>query len=217
MRAKLIVCVSVSVVMVALAQGQGTFQNLDFEGVRANLPSDGFGGYLAASNALPGWDAYAGTNRLSFIAYDDTGWPKVGLYDTNSLEYIIQGKFSVSLFGGAISQSGSVPTNALSLLVSAYYTAGAQPLGVTLAGQSLMLVPLSTNPHYTVYGADIAALAGLSGNLVFAGTGYMLDDIRFSESPIPEPSLPTLLALGACLVVMRRVRRGAGRGDHPRH
>jgi hypothetical protein len=192
-----------------VALGQGTFQNLDFESVRGDLIPAPQGGYLYASNALPAWSAYYGTSELPIILYDNSEYWYIGLWDTNySYEFIIQGKFSVSLGGGTISQTGLVPANALSLLFSAYNRSpDFYSLNVSLAGQSLAFLPVSSNPGYTVYGADISGFAGQTATLTFSGNRYMIDDIRFSDSRIPEPSLPGLLALCVCALAWQLVRR----------
>jgi hypothetical protein len=187
--------------------GQGTFQNLDFESVRGYLPP--LGGGVYTTNALPGWNAYYGTSQLSDIAYDVyAAYPRVGLWDTNYASFfIIQGKYSVSLGGGSISQSGLVTSNAQSLLFSAYPIVSGPTMSVFVGGQSLPFIAMSSNPNYTVYGADIAIFAGQTANLTFLANGYMLDDVRFSEFPIPEPSLPGLVGLGACFLGARLGRR----------
>lgn len=193
-----------------MARGQGTFQNLDFESVRGDLIPAPLRGYLYTTNALPAWSAYYGTSELPIIPYDNYGTPAfVGLWDTNySYEFIMQGTFSVSLGGGTISQTGLVPTDALSLLFSAYNRSpDYYSLNVSLAGQSLAFLPVSSNPDYTVYGADISGFAGQTTTLTFSGNRFMIDDIRFSELPIPEPSTAALLGLGACSVAVQLVRR----------
>ncbi|MDE3067565.1 MAG: hypothetical protein KGJ60_08435 [Verrucomicrobiota bacterium] len=56
----------------ALAHCQGTFQNLDFEAARVILITNGpYYGDIATTNALPGWSAFAGTNQLSAIPFDN--------------------------------------------------------------------------------------------------------------------------------------------------
>ena len=195
MKNKGIACFLAMTILVSFARGQGTFQNLNFEEAR-NLPVPGAGQDVPTTNALPGWTAHYGTNQLSTIPYDFPSiYPKVGLWDSNSSAFIIEGVFSVALGGGSISQSGFVPTNAMSLMFSAYFIGSVHALDVSLDGQSFPFFPLSSTPNYTVYGAEIGAFGGQAASLRFAGTGYMLDNIAFSSEPIPEPSAAALAVL----------------------
>ena len=166
------------------------------------------GSAVAVTNALPWWTAFGGTNQLSTIFYDVTSaFTEVQLWDTNSALPIIGGTFSVGLLGGSINQAGVVPTNAMSLMFGAYFIGSVHALDVSFAGQTLPFVPLSSNPNYTVSGADIGGFAGQAGSLAFSGTGFMLDDIEFSSQPIPEPSSAVfgLLSLGGLLLSTLRL------------
>ena len=114
MNKTLVAWLSGTIVAIVSAQGQGTFQNLNFEAAH-NLPSPG--GSVATANALPGWSAFSGTDQLFTIPYNSAAVvPRVGLYGSNS--FVLSGTFGVLLSrDGSISQIGLVPTNTESLLL----------------------------------------------------------------------------------------------------
>jgi hypothetical protein len=210
---KRIITVNLSVLVFAMgALGQGTFQNLDFEAAR--LVFVGLTQQIATSNALPGWTAYSAGSPLSYVTYNTfSAVPKVGLYGSNS--YVLSGVFGVSLSsGGVIAQTGVVPSDCESLRFKASWF-GLAPK-VSLGGLELLFVPISNNQNYTVYGADISGFAGRTSDLAFSTTvgGYefLIDDIKFSPLPIPEPSALALSGLGALCFATRWVRRRGKRG-----
>ena len=205
-----------------IASGQG-FVNLGFEtttltGVLANQHS----GYYETNATIPGWDwsphANAGysdpntTVEFNSLALDA---PAVTLHGTNDPYgyQAIRGKYSILLQGGsqfvssssyaAIWQTGQIPANAQSLT----YWGGA--LQVTFNGQSLAAVPISVAASYTIWGMDISAYAGQTGQLMFTApwqTSAMLDNIQFSSSPVPEPSIMSLFICGISLICYRVAR-----------
>ena len=77
---------------------------------------------------------------------------------------------------------------------------------VSFAGQSVPLVTVGGTAAYTVFGADITAIAGHTGELRFQGGG-LLDAIQFSAQAIPEPGGFGLWALGGLLIGCRVVQR----------
>jgi hypothetical protein len=73
---------------------------------------------------------------------------------------------------------------------------------------------LANYSNYVEYGADISAFAGLTGELRFTeqpitrnDATVTLDQITFSNLPVPEPSVFGLSALGALLLNWRVLRR----------
>jgi hypothetical protein len=192
------------------ALGQG-FVNLDFESARL-VPGPGF---YVTTNLLPGWTAFQGTNQLSMIANNAFG----GVYTTVALvSNIFNGNFCVGIAGnGSISQTALVPDNAISLLFDVM--AGVSPqFAVFLGGQDVSYISIGDGVtrlghSYTIYGADISAFAGQVETLTFSGGipghgGGMLDDIQFSDQPIPEPSANLLFLLtGGVLVLFNACRR----------
>ncbi len=115
----------------------------------------------------------------------------------------------------AISQTGMIPVDALSLRFLAF---GPQIL-VTFGGQSLSLSPLVSGPGLgTLFGADISAFAGQTGELRFtapnlSSMGFpndvFLDDISFSPQAEPEPSVFGLFTFGALLLGWQLWKRRA--------
>jgi hypothetical protein len=143
---------------------------------------------------------------------------------------VISGNFTAILQAGlggasgtpadtAIAQTALVPASAQSLQFKAYapgFLSPLIPLVVTLGGQQLSLTPLASGANYTLYGADIHALAGATAELDFtvpAGNPHVnnnyvfLDSIQFSTVAIPEPGVFGLSALGALLLGWRVLRR----------
>ena len=212
------------------AAGQGNFQNLDFEA--ANIPQGHAPGIVNATDALPGWTVYFGTNQSSQVRYNDpaAGSTSVtllatangpGTYDT------IEGTFTVLLQGGviqvpgdgfvpaaaSISQTGLVPTSAKSIQFKTHPDLGAFLL--SLGGQNIPLLALSSTANYTLFGGDISASAGQTRELSFSAlrnpssglNDWGLDSIRFSDQPIPEPGVFGLSALGALLLGWRALRQ----------
>jgi hypothetical protein len=61
---------------------------------------------------------------------------------------------------------------------------------------------------YTVYGADVSALAGLEETLMFSATtgDGILDDIQFSSMIVPEPPTMSLIFLLGGLLIYARHR-----------
>jgi hypothetical protein len=203
------------------AQGQGTFQNLNFEsGSVPNVPSDQ-PVFINAIAGLPGWTAYVGTNQVAQVLYNgiSSGGALVGVVDRHTAYYsnnVIEGNFTATLDSGynpndgivesaAIAQPGVVPGTARSLVFSA--GGHVSPLLVTFNGQNLPFILLSTGPNYQTYGADISAFAGTSGELRFTEQPIAppvwpiayLDNIQFSSQFIPEPSVFGLFALAGVL------------------
>jgi hypothetical protein len=180
---------------------------------------------------LPGWTAYIGTSndptlRSSEIYFDtlSLGGALIILEDSNypAPYNAIQGNFSVFLSGGgstynppsdqfsaSIGQTGTIPTTAKTLSFWGNFTGvGMQ---VTFNGQPLSFTDISNTLNSVVWGANISAYAGQTGQLLFTAiggspyvTGGIIDNIQFSSIPIPEPSAFALAALGTLLLGFRR-------------
>ena len=56
-----------------------------------------------------------------------------------------------------------------------YY--GTTPLSITFQGQQIPQYVLGSTSTYTIYGADISAFAGQTGELRFSGGGF-LDNVQ---------------------------------------
>jgi hypothetical protein len=218
------------------AQGQGTFENLNFE-------SADLSGYSPASdvpitNALPGWSAYVSTSGvptpLTLVWYDGIsfGGAAVSVVDTNigvSGFYPLQGQYSAYLFGGGsyplasttISQTSLVPSGTESLLMDARVSGAA--FIVTLGGQTINMIPLQVFANYTLYGGDVSSFAGQVAALSFTvppaavaqPSMFELDNIQFSNQAVPEPGVFGLSVLGVLVLGWRVLgrRRHTARGD----
>jgi hypothetical protein len=198
------------------AQG---FSNLGFETTTITpvffFPSDTI--YTAT---VPGW---AWTPSGNFVNYDpnSVGYndftlddPSVNLHGASSpYAPAISGNYSITLQGGsqtastrsgsAIWQTGQIPPDAESLI----YWGGA--LEVSFNGQPLTPVAIRNAGNYTVWGMDISAYAGQTGELRFKKTwlptnfseGALLDNIQFSPVLVPEPSSVALCGVSMCLLL----------------
>jgi hypothetical protein len=202
---------TLSTIFLAAAQAgyaQG-FINLNFETATIS----------GGTATVPGWKVNTfnyvngDTNSIPYnnIALDS---PSVNLEGTDSpipSVWAIQGNYSIFIQGGS---RFSPDTNGASIWQTGQILAGSQSLtwwgdsmNVSFGGQSLSIMVLGSTPNYTIYGADISAFAGQTGQLVFSvpwQTSSMLDNIQFSSSPVPEPSTFALTALGGLLLGFRR-------------
>jgi hypothetical protein len=194
-----------------IVQAQG-FVNLDFEG--ANI-SGYSAGSVPASDAIPGWMAYLGGTPLSNINYNTGG-------SGNMVEIVgvnpIQGNYFIHIQGNgsdntqaSIGQTGTIPVTAQSLI---FWGGGLGQNDISFNGHTLSFTALGFGANYVIYGIDISAFAGQTGQLLFtssswpAAVGDNIDNIQFSSSPIPEPSAVSLLLLGCgVLIYARRIHQ----------
>jgi len=199
------------------------FVNLNFESAQVIPATGSYPNGIDTANALPGWSVYYGANQQSQITYNNPalGSTFVTLYATNGFQ--LAGNYSVLLQGGGtasaatISQTGLVPLSAESIL---FYGAGnssiTSGLVVSVGGQNLSLTALSTGPNYTVYGADVSSFSGQTETLSFSAleafggyNNWNIDNIQFSSSAVPEPSVLALSGLGGLLLACRRWKKSA--------
>ncbi len=218
----------------AFGLSAGTFTNLNFENARRPLQFlDQLNGQIvAASNAFPGWSVSLGGLLQTEVYYNSItlGAGSVDLFGTlpprpDFFEQVISGRFSAGLQNGngfaSLSQTGTIPTDSLSLLVDLRRDAlQIEPngLSVNLNGLPAPMVHLSQTTTvagltYDTYGVNVAALAGLETELRFSAAPLTfvvtLDNIRFSPIAlpiVPEPSTWALfgVGLGAVLWFGRR-------------
>ena len=220
MNAKLITPLLAALIPLS-AVGQGTFGNLGFDSARLIYVDPPNNHTIAATNALPYWAAYSGTDQLNAIPYGLGGViTPVRLYsESTGGGGALSGNYSVVLnFGGSaapqpgsISQNGLVPSDAESLLFEVGMGIYSGPLTVSLGGQDLSYIAISNAPNFTLYGATIpSTLVGKIATLTFAAGANgasglaMLDDIQFSSQPIPEPGVLALILLGSGVLLCRR-------------
>jgi hypothetical protein len=214
---------------VAAASAQETFQNLDFES--ANVTPAESRGAVPVTDGLPGWSAYIGAQQQTTVLFNYTynSEATVDIFGPNwqpapDEPGIIDGQYSAYIKSGvngdgggfvnaSIEQSGTIPDTAQSLQFKAWGIFGGTP-SVSFNGSPVALVIRSTaqspsGRYYNVYRADIVPYAGQTGQLAFtqifntADPGFVLDDITFSTSSVPEPSPLALAALGSFLFALR--------------
>ena len=196
----------------ASGRAQG-FANLDFENPILPLVPVNF--QVPTTNAMPGWTAYVGGIQGSQVVYNTRPLDaaEVTFQGTNSDSLApIQGNYTVELFGAsmfapqqsaAIGQTGQIPLNARSLVFWGYST------DVSFGGQALSLIVIGSTPNYNIYAADISAYAGETGQLLFTAQPQSLDiidNIQFSSSPVPEPSVLVFCTAGMALIGLCRWR-----------
>jgi hypothetical protein len=210
---------SVGFLAVLPAHGQSTFLNLNFE--QANpVPVIGSPFYpyeVTVASALPDWMVYLDGVQQSQMLYNDItlGAPSVDLIGSPNNVYInpIDGNYSVFLQAFApgdtasISQTALIPFGTQSLFFEAQ--PGSGPLEVFVGNQAVALSTVGTGANYTLYGANISAWADDPETITFSvsgGTpnGWELDDISFSTTAVPEPSIGALAAIGGLLFGARK-------------
>ena len=217
-----IMAITAGIFVPVVLYAQTPFQNLDFEQATI-IPIVGSPYYpyqVETADALLGWTTYQAGNIVTSIGYNTlaVGAALVSIHDTSdtySSMYggVIDGNFTVLLqpsfpgagMSAAIGQTDVVPVNAQSVR---FYANG--PISVSFAGLPISLSVLGMGSNYTIYGGNISAFAGQSGELRFtanaispSGWGTALDDISFSRLPVPEPSVVGLLTLGSLLLGWR--------------
>ena len=81
----------------------------------------------------------------------------------------------------------------------------------SMQGQTHQQVQVATfqtgsTPLYNIYAANISAYAGQTGQLLFTthpGRDNYLDNLQFSNLPVPEPESLALLVVGGMLGIWR--------------
>jgi hypothetical protein len=215
----------VVLVSVLPALGQG-FINLDFEQstVLTTIYPSSCGDFAYGTANLSGWNAsgwgvqnnYAGGTMINYNRppLDSPGLSLVTPAFTDGPSPALDGQYSVFLLGGdvpgflypaSIGQTAQIPLTAKSIdFLAAGFIMPHITLEVTFNGNLLSLIALQGNPSYWLFGADISAYAGTTGHLLFTqpllSGSTVIDDITFSTSQIPEPSVATLLELGIVLL-----------------
>jgi hypothetical protein len=207
---------SIAAILAAASQlldGQGTFQNLDFEQAVVPIVPAGQGGDpVAVSSGVPGWTVYLGGIPQSSMFHNDIslGAAEVAIYGPQWFpSLILEGSYTVSLqpstagppTSAAIGQTGQIPAGTQSIR---FYGTGGYT--VTFAGQQIPISAIGNGPNYTIFAGDIFSFAGQTGELRIQGGG-LLDNILFSNQQAPEPTVVGLLALGAVALAQSRRKR----------
>ena len=209
------------IVSFALSQtlfGQG-FVNMDFEtaSVTATPPGQG-GGVVDPALAFPGWSV-GGSGTFVFYNGLSVGAPAVSLIGPdfpNGTGFTpLQGSYSVlfayfNIAGPAptLSQTGMIPAdaNSISFLVGANWTDAA----VSIDGIPIPLVSVTGGR----VAGDVSAFAGSVALLTFStATGspnapdlLYFDDVQFSPSSVPEPSVLSIFISGTFVICYRVTR-----------
>ncbi len=190
------------------------FVNLNFEHPILPLTPDEFRA-VPITNALPGWTGYLYGSPVDRVAFNglSLGGAQISLQNSNGFPPI-QGNYSVLLQGStpsfqgsaAVGQTGQIPADALSLR----FWGGISQ--VSFKGQIIPHMAIGAGPNYTIYGGDISAFSGQTGELLFTAFPsrfWVLDNIQFSTEAIPEPRSLGLFALGGLLFGLRRWRNSS--------
>ncbi len=135
-------------------------------------------------------------------------------------EGTFQGDHLSAPYSTSISQNGVVPNNAPWLcLLASYWQAPdlqAYHLAVSLNGTE---IPMNNVSGSQWYAGNVSAFAGQSADLQVSlvvtepqdepqyAVGVLLDGIRFSDQPVPEPSTFVLLSIGAISLLAYAWRR----------
>jgi len=204
-------------ISISVGRPQG-FINLNFE--RATFIPDPSQGYplVYSTNAIPGWIPYLDGVAQDYIASNglSLGGAAVSIEGTNNPTGFppVQGNYFILLQGAgfgntgsaAIGQTGQIPLTAQSLL----FWGRIGDLQITFGGQALSFSAVGSTPNYTIYQADISPFAGQIGELLFSNPNYntygIIDNIQFSNTPVPEPSALGLSVLGGLFLACRRWR-----------
>ena len=196
--------------------GQGTFFNLNFESARVVLHDPQFG-WLDWSLAAPGW-AHSSGSDLEVIYYGQEHFGVTGyymLYDSVSPVYApgtqLAGLYSLGFSSGYASSSGGAPwqqnylsqTGAISSDVQSIRFLARGSFAVFVGGTEIPMVALGSN----AYAGDISAFADTTTDLRIVNTSMelhdpvILDNVVFSATPVPEPSIMALVVVGGLAFV----------------
>ena len=211
------------------------FQNLDFES--AELPilePNQTGGYQPVAFALPGWNAYLGTQLQDEVLYNTAsfGSSTINIIGPNtSFGRVIEGNFSALLLAAldpqdgltplnvTIEQAGIVPSGMQSLQFKGIFPTpnpefSFEPFIVTLNGQPIPMESIQNNGTYRLVAGNVSSFAGLDAELRITALAYssgpnalLLDSIVFSPLPIPEPPPWAMWVLGSLLLGCKITRR----------
>jgi len=205
---RLITALSLGLTLPAVAQS--TFQNLNFE--QAN-PGP-YSGNVTVASALPYWAVFYGTVQQTEITYNAPGLGStmVTLVGGGGTFPAIDGNYSVLLQGGltasaaTISQTDTIPSGTQSLVFEAQPGEGI--LDVLVGTQVVPFIPIGSGANYTLYGANISAWAGDPEQISFSAlsgvNNWEIDDISFSPTAVPEPSIVALTAISGLLFGARK-------------
>ena len=205
-----ITTISLLVFGTRICPAQG-FLNLDFESAHLSGYAQGL---VPATVRIPSWNAYVSGIPDSEVLFNlkNLDDPVVTIQGTASTYLTpLQGNYSVYIQGGSpyaygtnagIFQTGQIPIFAKSLT----FWGQVGNVQLSFSGQALSYNAIGNVGNYSIFGADVSAFAGQIGELRFNVThpgGAILDNIQFSNSPVPEPGSLALLVVGGLVGVWR--------------
>src|SRR5256884_1322846 len=191
-----------------------TFQNLDFDSATTNitlsLPPDQGVGYGPASDLLPGWQLFQGTDPVSLVGYDlnPISLPDASIYDANSQGFPapVSGRYSLGLYPGynalfeyeplSLVQTGDIGANVQSIRFINYGSPFELRVNGTLIPlrYEFQLAGTNLDTRLANVVGDVSAFAGQTVQLKFttvdvAGRdGDGLDGIGLAPPAAPEPA-----------------------------
>lgn len=199
----------------------GSFEN-------GSLPSDSVqrGSPLNTNTALPSWGI---SGSPLYYYYGALGGPVIAIGDFSAPSLGTNAVYLQAGFGGAttpvalwqtLSISASTksitfqskPLSDPNLYPQGYYLA----LLVSAAGIAVTPTYLSAGGSgYSTYGIDVTAYASSSMELKFSvdplggghGGAWVIDNVRFSPSAVPEPCTLALASVGAAMLGFRSYRK----------
>lgn len=170
---------------------------------------------MPITSALPGWNGYIGGNQISQVLYNSRNIDAAGISlhsSTSPYFQPLEGSYSVFLEGSsifaptadaAIAQTSLVPLTAMSLRL---FMSPGSNLQIKFGDQVIPLFQLGAAANYNIMGGDVSAFAGSTGELRLTALphfGAYLDNIFFSNQPIPEPGAIGFFVFGALLLGWR--------------
>ncbi|HEX3799741.1 MAG TPA: hypothetical protein VH413_13680 [Verrucomicrobiae bacterium] len=216
-----------SISIIARGNAQEAFQNLDFEGAFPAIQPSSPPGFYSTTVAFPGWTIYYGNEQgqsvpQSQTTYEQisTGETYVGLLGTTgpTIFTAISGRFSALIQGGvtasdaSIRQTGTIPAGSESIEFESSPISDAGSFLLSFEGHDISYYALSQGPNYTLYGGDISAFAGQTGELEFSAlegpNNWEVDSIVFSPNSVPEPSVWSLILCGTVFFGFTRLKGG---------
>lgn len=218
----------------SISDCEADFINLDFELANVSNASQGtFPSVVPFVEAFPGWTGYFDNIPVTQAVYNSY---TLGLYNisilgrpwNDSVFPIIQGNHAAILQAGytgippfrsaSLKQTGLVPSSAITIEIRAGYVQVTDPnfsrLRVTLGGTNIQMLPVQFFQDYAVLRGNISSFAGQTRELTITAipiaidpnASFVLDQIVFSNSPIPEPSSLEWCGLSCCLLSYRNHR-----------
>jgi hypothetical protein len=209
------------------AQGQGTFQNLNFESAFGLPPTPSGPVLVPTTNAFPGWSVSDVGSPETQVFYNgvSAGSALVTLISANPAGPFypaLNGNYSATLDAGVVGggygpasiyQTGTIPNTSRSLTFNVLGDVAA--LQVSFGGNDFPFLLVNSGPNYNTYGADVSAYAGQTGELRFTENSTAadkfaiayLDNIAFSPNSIPEPQTWALMFCSAAGWFLTRRRK----------